>query len=316
MQRLYFLLPLFTALLACKTTQKVTYTPEQLVPTEKSLVWKVTGNGLKKPSYVYGTIHIIPKKDFDLPESIRQALEKTQRVAFEIDMKEMTSFRTQLSFMTKAFMAGGKTLRDLLTPEDYTFVHKKLEDKGLPPTMLERMKPMFLSMMFSSEEGGEGGLNAGNMTSVEMEVYQVVRKRKLESAGLETVGYQMAIFDSIPYEAQAKMLVQSLRSEVGSEKTDGGESELDRMLGLYRAQDIDAMQSLMSDEEFGIKTYEDLLLKKRNYNWIPVMGRMMRDKPTLFAVGAGHLGGMHGVLALLRKEGYRVEAEGVAHVPN
>ncbi len=308
MQRLYFLLPLFTVLLGCKATEKVVYPPDQLIPTDKSLVWKVTGNGLKKPSYVYGTIHIIPKKDFNLPESVRLALDKTQRVAFEIDMKEMTNFRTQLSFMTKAFMAGGKTLRDILPPEDYTFVRKKLEEKGLPAGMLERMKPMFLSMMFSSEEGGEDGLNSGNMTSVEMEVYQIVRKRKLESAGLETVGYQMAIFDSIPYEAQAKMLVHSLRSDVASEKTEGGESELDRMLNLYRAQDINAMQSILSDEAFGLKTYEDLLLKKRNYNWIPVMGRMMRDKPTLFAVGAGHLGGINGVVALLRKEGYRVEA--------
>lgn len=305
--RISFLLSLFAVLLGCKSNQKVTYAPDQIVPTDKALVWKVSGNGLKKPSYVYGTIHIIPKKDFTLPETVRQALEKTSRVAFEIDMKEMMSFRTQLNFMTKAFMAGGKTLRDLLTPEDYAFVHGKLADKGLPGSMLERMKPMFLSMLFSSEEGS--GLNSEKMTSVEMEVYQVARKKQLPSAGLETVGYQMAIFDSIPYDVQANMLVRSLRSDESADASEDGESELDKMVKLYLEQDINAMQSTLSDESFGIKNYEEILLKKRNRNWIPAMGRMMRDQPTLFAVGAGHLGGTEGVVALLRKEGYRVEAE-------
>ena len=302
----WFLLAI--ALAGCHSSKKITYSPDQVIPAEKALLWKISGNGLKKPSYLLGTIHLIPKDKFQFSDATYDALADSRRVTFEIDMKEMTNIAAQFSLLSKAFMSGGKTLKDLLTPEDYTFVKQKLDTKGMPSTMLERMKPMFLSMMFSSEEGGEDGLNSGNMTSVEMEVYQIVRKRKLESAGLETVGYQMAIFDSIPYEAQAKMLVHSLRSDVASEKTEGGESELDRMLNLYRAQDINAMQSILSDEAFGLKTYEDLLLKKRNYNWIPVMGRMMRDKPTLFAVGAGHLGGINGVVALLRKEGYRVEA--------
>jgi uncharacterized protein len=288
----------------CKTAQKATYKPEEIVPSEKSLFWKISGNGLKKPSFLYGTIHIIPKSEYQMPSAAQRALEDMQRVAFEIDMKEMTSFRTQLSLMTKAFMAGGKTLKDLLPTEDYTFVRKKMDEKGLPAGMMERIKPMFLSMMFSGDEGGVGMAGDGKMTSVEMELYRMSKKRKLESAGLETAAYQMSIFDSIPYVDQAKMLLQSLRS-TDSEK---GGDELERMLKLYREQDIAAMQSAIGDEEGGMGNYEDLLLNKRNRNWIPVMSRMMRDKPTMFAVGAGHLGGVQGVVALLRKEGYRVEA--------
>jgi uncharacterized protein len=290
----------------CKTAQKATYKPEELVPSEKSLFWKISGNGLKKPSFLYGTIHIIPKSEYKMPVATQRALDNMQRVAFEIDMKEMTNIRTQLSLMTKAFMAGGKTLKDLLPAEDYTFVRKKMDEKGLPAGMMERIKPMFLSMMFAGDEGG-GGLAGGDgkMTSVEMELYRVSKKRKLESAGLETAAYQMSIFDSIPYVDQAKMLLQSLRS-TSDEK---GGDELERMLKLYREQDINAMQSAIGDEEGGMSNYQDLLLNKRNRNWIPVMGRMMREKPTLFAVGAGHLGGEQGVVALLRKEGYRVEAD-------
>ena len=67
------------------------------------------------------------------------------------------------------------------------------------------------------------------------------------------------------------------------------------------------MEKMIGDSEYGMGNYDDILLKNRNRNWIPIMGRMMREAPTLFAVGAGHLGGESGVVALLRKEGYKVE---------
>jgi uncharacterized protein len=301
MQKLWLWLLLGIALLGCRSTQKASYTPEQLVPTDKALLWKITGNGLKKPSYLLGTIHLIPKDQLKFSEGTYDALASADRVTFEIDMKEMTNIMAQFSLMTKAFMAGGKTLRNLLPPEDYTFVKEKLDAQGMPSAMLERMKPLFLSTLFGSDEKSALG-EEEKMTSVEMELYRQVKRRKLESAGLETAAYQMGIFDSIPYETQAKMLVETLRSAEGS----GG--NFDQMIEMYRQKDIQAMEAMMHDSESGMKEFQDILLHKRNRNWIPVMGRMMREKPTLFAVGAGHLGGTLGVIALLRKEGYRVEA--------
>ncbi|MDX1911581.1 MAG: TraB/GumN family protein [Saprospiraceae bacterium] len=298
----YFLAALLLWAFGCKPAEKaVVYTPETIVPKEKALVWKISGKGLKKPSFLYGTIHMIPKSEFELPESVREGLDNVGRVTFEIDMKEMTNIRSQMSLLTKSFMAGGKTLKDLLSPDDYALVKAKMAEKGLPGGMFERMKPLFLSTLFGAED--EGGMTSGAMTSVEMELYRMSRRRKLESAGLETAAYQMSVFDSIPYTAQAKMLVESLRS---TDTTGTGESQLDQMLRMYREQDISAMQAMIGDDG-GMGAYEHILLKKRNENWIPVMRRMMAEKPTLFAVGAGHLGGPSGVVALLRKEGYRVE---------
>ncbi len=305
---LFWLLPA-VAWFGCKTPQKAAYTPDQIVPTENSVLWKITGNGLKKPSYLLGTIHLIPKADFELTEATRKALDNSQRVTFEIDMKDMTNISAQMSLMMKAFMPNGTTLKTLLPEADYAFVQSKLKEKGLPGGMLERMKPMFVSMMFA-DGGEEGGTMNEKMTSVEMEIYRIAQRRKLESAGLETIAYQMAIFDSIPYEAQAKMLLQSLRdadAAVADDKTEGP-GELEKMLEMYRKQDITAMQSMISTDDSGMSAYEDILLGKRNRNWISVMGRMMREKPTLFAVGAGHLGGKGGVIALLRTAGYRVDA--------
>src|SRR5262245_2343513 len=147
-----WLLPALAAF-GCTSSKKTVYPSDRIVPTEKSLVWQIDGNGLKKPSYLYGTIHLIPKDEFEFPPAAREALDNVRRATFEIDMKEMTNFRTQMSLMSKAFMAGGKTLKDLLSAEDYAFVKEKMNEKGLPGGMFERMKPMFLSTLFSTEEG-------------------------------------------------------------------------------------------------------------------------------------------------------------------
>jgi uncharacterized protein len=295
-----FLIWLAPALLlfSCSTAQKAVYTPDQLLPTEKTLLWKISGNGLSKPSFLYGTIHMIEKSELNFSDAILESLDKSSRITFEIDMKEMTSLSTQISLMTKAFMRDGKSLRDLLNEEDYTLVRDRMEEKGMGMGMFERLKPMFLSMMLSNEE--ESG-PSGKMTSVEMELYRLAKKRKIGSAGLETAAYQMSVFDSIPYADQARMLVDGLRNEAGSQG-------FHQLMELYRNQDINAMQSIVVEEGESMQAYEELLLNKRNRNWIPVMARMMKETPTFFAVGAGHLGGPVGVIALLRKEGYRVEA--------
>ena len=119
--------------------------------------------------------------------------------------------------------------------------------------------------------------------------------------GLETAAFQMSMFDSIPYRVQAQMLMDAINAEDG-----GSTDQFDEMVKLYRDQDIYAMQNLM-DEEGGIAGYEDLLLVRRNRNWIPIMAASMKARPTFFAVGAGHLGGDEGVIALLREAGYTVE---------
>ncbi|MBK6933189.1 MAG: TraB/GumN family protein [Saprospirales bacterium] len=301
MQKLWLWLVLGVAITGCRPAQPAVYAPGQFIPAEKALLWKISGNGLKKPSYLLGTIHLIPRDRFRLSDATFDALSDAQRVTFEIDMKEMTNLFTQFNLLTKAFMGGGKTLRDLLSPEDYAFVRQKLDTQGLPASMLERMKPLFLSTMLGSDE--QSGLRANsNMTSVEMELYRHVKRRKLPSAGLETATYQMGIFDSIPYAAQAKMLVETLRDSEGSD------SDFEQMINLYLQKDINAMEAMMDNTDSGMHQFQDILLHQRNRNWIPVMGRMMREKPTLFAVGAGHLGGGGGVIALLRKAGYRVEA--------
>lgn len=272
------------------------------LPKEKALLWKITGKDLKTTSYLYGTIHMIDKEDFFLTEATKQAVKETEMMTFEINMDDMTDLGAQMGLLTKAFMADNKSLSDLLTEDEYKMVKKHFEDKGLPIFLFERIKPMFLTVLADMDLSGGGGMATGEIVSYEMELMKMGQADDKKMGGLETAEFQMSMFDSIPYEAQAKMLVDAINAG------DAGNEQFDAMVKLYKNQDIQGMQTMFEGEEGGLEGYEDLLLVMRNKNWIPIMGEQMREMPTLFAVGAGHLGGQYGVIALLREEGYTVEA--------
>lgn len=277
------------------------------IPNEKSLLWEVSGNGLKKTSYIYGTIHLIPKADFFITKKTLAALQQAEKVTFEINMKDMNNPLALFGILSKTMMPNGKRLREFISEEDYTLVKAKCDSLGLPLSMMERVKPIFISIMLDS--GGESmqtmGKKESKTTGYEMEFQKIAEKQKKEFGGLETIEFQMGIFDSIPLVVQAEMLVKSVK------KTSENGNELAELIKIYKTQDIDAMSRLaLSGEESGsepeMQNFERIILSKRNRAWIPKMMKQMNEKSTFFAVGAAHLGGNEGVLNLLRQRGYTV----------
>ena len=268
------------------------------VGTQNALLWRISGKGLAQPSYLYGTIHIIAAKDFFLTAATKSALSSVERVTFEIDMDKMTNPIRQLGMIRKAVMPHGMTLQKLLTPKEYAEVSAFFAQKGMQMTLLDRVKPLFLTALTTDESAS---MKDGSTKSYEMELYKIAQDSDKKVSGLETMAFQMAVFDSIPYADQAKMLYESIKG--GNES----EQQFERMVACYKAQDLDCLQAEMqSGEDMG--SYEDVLLNDRNRNWIPLMAAQMEKQPVFFAVGAGHLPGQNGVITLLRAQGYTVTA--------
>lgn len=274
-----------------------TATQEKKMEDRNSLLWKVTGKGLKNPSYVFGTIHLINEKDFLFTPAMEEAFKESKAVTFEIKLDDMNNMSSQMSMMMKAFMDGGKTLRDLISKEDYELVQKHFSKIGLPLVLLERMKPMFLSALASGDISPEK-MSSGEIVSYEFKLMDKAKAQNKPINGLETMEFQMSLFDSIPYEAQAKMLVDGIKS------SDASEDQFRKMVELYKNQDLEGMQRMVTGDEEGFGKYEDILLVKRNQSWIPLMITAMEKQSTFFAVGAGHLPGEQGVVELLEKQGY------------
>ena len=288
---------------SCSTTKPTAITT---TGRAKSLLWEVSGKGVNT-SYVYGTIHLIPKDDFLLTDATKKAFSNSKRLTLEINMQDMNNPAAMMGVMNKAMMPNNKTLSDVLSAEDYKIVKARFDALGLPMMYLEHIKPMFLSMMMGTD--GEGlSMNGGTdksskITSYELEFMQMAEKEKKEMSGLETIDFQMSMFDSIPLEAQAKMLVKSAKNTNKKET-----NEMKELVKIYMQQDIDGMsKTLQNGSEADMAQYENMLIVDRNTKWIPLIESQMKSKSTLFAVGAGHLGGDKGVISLLQKAGYSVK---------
>ncbi|MEP7195535.1 MAG: TraB/GumN family protein [Saprospiraceae bacterium] len=272
------------------------------VVLENALLWEISGKNLKESSYLFGTIHIIPKEDYFLPKDFSKAFDKSKTLYLELDMNEMNDMSNLMSIMDKCYMKNNVKLSDLLPKSDYELVKGKIEEMGLPMIIFEKMKPLFLSALTTMGSEKTVGGDMDNMKSYEMEFTSMANEKNIPLKGIETMEFQLSIFDSIPYEVQAKSLAESF-------KTDDKKSD-DSMKGLiefYKSQNINKLSSTIETSEESLKPYMDMMLKNRNKSWIPILSSAMADGPCLFAVGAGHLGGDDGVLNLLKKEGYKIK---------
>ncbi len=284
------ILIIFTVLFfSCKTTKIVKH------DDSNALLWKIESETLAQPSYLFGTIHIIDSANYFLPNGFYNAIDASKEVVFEIDMNEMEDPSKVFEILPKIMMKNDTSLKDLLTEEEYKIVEKKLSSKGLPIFMLEKIKPMFLTVI-ADMDLQPNALKTGVYLSYETEISKLAQEKNISVSGLETIDYQISIFDSIPYNAQAEMLVKSM-----SKKHDS--SNLDYIIKLYKNQDIEEMYKMIKTEETTYK-YEKYLLTNRNKNWIPIIEDKIANRATLFAVGAGHLGGKTGVINLLKNKGY------------
>jgi len=289
------------SLAACQSTQN---NSAQAIPDvlEKSLLWELTGPGIKKPSYIFGTIHLIAEKDYFWTDKMDEHFAKTKRLVMEIDMSKMLS--TGMQMLQLAPMDEGKTLKDLLSEEDYEVVKnyfeketKSKEAKMVPFEMLSNWKPMLLTSYVYVD------MIDGETKTYEMELMYKAQKTEMTFGGLETIQDQMDVFAKIPYEDQAEQLVEMIK-ETKKEQT--GENEFDKMVKLYKEQDVDGLLSATTGDMDEMEGGQELLLDNRNKNWIPLILEMAKKEPVFFAVGAGHLGGKTGVIRLLMKEGYKL----------
>lgn len=266
-------------------------------PLEKSLLWEITGNGLSKPSYLYGTIHMICKDDASLGDSLVSAIQKADRVYFEVDMDNLM----EMFMALKDFkMRNDTTLSDLLSKEDYERVKGYMEDKSslLPFSKLETFKPMLVSSLLMESDAG-----CEQSVAMEQLIMEEAKKNKKRIEGLETMSYQASIFDSIPYKLQAEQLLKYVKDDKNKAESD---KQFQEMVEAYKSQDIEKLGEFINGDD-DIGSYGDLLLYNRNRNWVKKLKTLMVDKSLVIAVGAGHLAGDKGVIKLLRKEGYTVK---------
>ena len=265
--------------------------------TVNTLLWKISGNGLKKPSYIFGTIHMLCKDDAVLSDSLKNVIKNVNEVYFEVDLDNMFEM---LGVMSKMKMKGDTTLQDLLSEADYEKVKNYFETKGsmLPFSMLEKYKPMLAASTLQ-----QGSFACETTAMMEQVIMEEAKQHKKSIKGLESMGYQASVLDSIPYKLQAEQLLSYIDN---AEKGGDEDKELTEMMNAYKNQDLQKLEEMLMKSDPSISNYTDILLYNRNRNWVNKLKGLLSEKALLIAVGAGHLPGKEGCINLLRKEGYKV----------
>lgn len=269
--------------------KQVSVTKTKIVNT---LLWEVSGHGLREPSYLFGTMHILCAEDARLSAPLKSVIQKCRKVYFEIDMDDMNEMLGAMKYLR---MNDGIKISDLLSKEEYTRLEEyfKKSKSPIPIGMINRFKPFLVSGLIS-----EQSMNCKQKNGMEELIMKEASLLDKQIFGLETVQFQASLFDSIPYEKQAKELINYIDS------IDSYEQSTREMVEVYRKQNLDQLDSLVRKSDPGMNDYMDLLLYGRNRRWVRQMPTTMREGTILFAVGAGHLAGEQGVISLLRKEGY------------
>lgn len=259
--------------------------------TANSLLWKIKKDSTSSPSYLYGTIHLMPKKEFELPDRVLDKLDSVAALVLEIDFDLGFSDKIALS---KMMVLPEDSSAEIIYGDNYEKFLAGMKRAGMGGTeikLYQKFKPLFLEALIMKERYGK-------MKSFDEELFQKAKKGDVSLLALETPEEQMQSLNNIPLAHQAEMILETLENPAALD------SLFQKMVQAYKQEDLNTLHALIMDTEMGMGDATNALLNERNKKWIPKLTTLMQKQPIFIAVGAGHLAGENGLIALLRKEGY------------
>lgn len=275
--------------------------------SQAQLLWKVSGNGLGRPSYIMGTYHFAPATMMEKIPGMAQAFEGCDVVVGEIDKEEMMNSDTQMKMGMAMMAPPDSTLDKLFSREDYAIVEKVFDkyfgSMGVKLSQMNMLKPSAISMQMQAMQAVKYFPNFNENELIDMAVQTRANEMGRPSIGLETIEEQTAMLFDAPLAEQAEDLLDACK------KDDYFMVQSSALVEAYMAQDLAKIESIMTDPEMGGDDAEamDALIYDRNRNWVEKLVKMMPERAALVCVGAGHLPGDQGLLQLLRARGYTVE---------
>jgi uncharacterized protein YbaP (TraB family) len=264
-----------------------------------SLGWRISGNGLKQPSYIYGTMHVSDKRVFNFGAKVTKAFEGSKAYAMELDPEKAMS----PSVLTSMMMTDGNTIKKLISDSDYRFADSLIKiSTGFSLVLFDKMEPILVSALLEESSMGMSISDTSNMSDeMDLYFYKKAKKQKKKLIGIETVDEQIGALHSLTYAEQAKQLSETIAEM--KKPADSGEGDL---LKYYVSQDLDSLLALSDESQMPAKFYK-ALVTDRNVKMADRIDGFIKKESTFIAVGALHLPGTDGVVALLRKKGYTVE---------
>ncbi|OJU49358.1 MAG: hypothetical protein BGN96_10945 [Bacteroidales bacterium 45-6] len=263
-------------------------------------MWKISGNGLAKPSYLFGTHHLIDKGQIKGFEKAVSIAKESDAVVGEMDMTDMAAAQTKLM---QASLLSGKTCKELYSPEDYAFLDKEFKALlGAGLDQLGVMKPMALNTVYVLYSYLKQMGVTKQPQAVDAIFQQEARQNGKKIFGLETPEYQAdVLFNSSSIERQAEVLLKQVKEK------DKYAEMMGKLNEAYLNGDFASAEQLYSNDDSMNADERLSLVVNRNNNWLKQLPGLMNQQTCFISVGFLHLVGDTGLVSQLKKSGYTLE---------
>ena len=251
--------------------------------------------------YLFGSVHILKPGLGWFDDGVKTAFDASDQLVLEL--VEPPAAEVQAMFGQLAMDQKGKALRSKLNDADRAVYEAAMGKLGIPAAAFDPFEPWAAAMTLSLLAMQKSGFDPNS--GVEKQLTAAANITKKPIAGLETMEFQLGVFDTLAETEQVQFLVETAKD------IDDAGATMDKMVDLWAAPDPEKLGALMN-EEMTSRTLYDALLTKRNANWAKwISARMAKPGVTFIAVGAGHLAGPTSVQALL--PAYGLNATRVAY---
>lgn len=276
-------------------------------PTEKPFLWMIEGKGLKKPSFILGTIHLPDAKATTLPTVVSEAMRVSDSLFTEIPM----DMQTMMMMVPKMAMSDGKTLKDVLPAKLHAELAEYLKTKGIDIEPYERMKTWVMTMQLSLLDRQK---ELATSMPLDMQLFMKAQGDGKDVGGVETVDEQLSIFESMSEADTVTMLEQTLKTIKEWEAKNPKRSMADAMVEMYYAGEGDKLMefafSYMDRNDPLQKKFYEKLVTERDARMAQRVAKIIRDNKEqghFFAVGALHLLTRgDGVIDRLARDGFKM----------
>jgi uncharacterized protein YbaP (TraB family) len=261
--------------------------------------WRVAGRNGGEVTLL-GSMHVLRKSDHPLPASVDALLERADAIVMELDLDDVDPVAQQRLIVNTAVLPRDQTLADVIDADLYRHLQQRSAELGVDLKLLERFEPWFLSITLLDQGLTKFGFQG--QYGVEQYVLAEAQRSGKEIVGLETMEFQIGIFDSQSPASQQAMLAQTLA------ELDEAETAMAEMAAAWRAGELDELSDELLEEFADFPGLYETLVTKRNAKWVETLEHMLRDERRhLVVVGALHLVGDDNLVELLAARGHAVE---------
>lgn len=264
----------------------------------RNFAWKISGRD--GAVYLVGSVHLLTKDFYPLHSALQAAYRDSDLLVEEVDIAEMTGPASQMAMLQKGMQPSSSPLEKVLSPSTMALLQKKATELNLPIDALKQFKPWMIALTIEAMQWQKAGYDP--QYGLDMHFFQQAKKDNKAVQGLETVEYQIARFDEMSPELQDHLLAETLK------EMDTEQQSMARLIEAWRTGDAPAVEKIvLKDLQQEPQLYQRLLVE-RNKNWMPKIEALFaRRTRALVVVGAAHLVGPDGLLAMLKAKGFKIE---------